>query len=111
MDNEEITRMERSIAKVINFSVLYGKTPFGLSQELKITVEDATKYIRTYFEQYPKVREFLDNILENAKKNGFVETLYGTRRYIFGINSSNKNIRSQADRMAVNTVIQGTKKL
>ena len=108
MDNEEITRMERSIAKVINFSVLYGKTPFGLSQELKITVEDATKYIRTYFEQYPKVREFLDNILENAKKNGFVETLYGTRRYIFGINSSNKNIRSQADRMAVNTVIQGT---
>ena len=107
-DDEEITRMERSIAKVINFSVLYGKTPFGLSQELKITVEDATKYIRTYFEQYPKVREFLDNILENAKKNGFVETLYGTRRYIFGINSSNKNIRSQADRMAVNTVIQGT---
>ena len=107
-DDEEITRMERSIAKVINFSVLYGKTPFGLSQELKITVEDATKYIRTYFEQYAKVREFLDNILENAKKNGFVETLYGTRRYIFGINSSNKNIRSQADRMAVNTVIQGT---
>ncbi|RRD39670.1 DNA polymerase I [Leptotrichia sp. OH3620_COT-345] len=107
-DGEVISREERSIAKVINFSILYGKTPFGLSKELKIPVSDASLYIKTYFEQYPRVKKFLENVLENARLNGFVETLYGTRRYINGINSSNKNIRSQADRMAVNTVVQGT---
>lgn len=107
-DEEQVTREERSIAKVINFSILYGKTPFGLSKELKIPVADASLYIKTYFEQYPKVKRFLENILENAKLNGFVETLYGTRRYIKGINSSNKNLQAQANRMAVNTVVQGT---
>ena len=107
-DEEEVTREERSIAKVINFSILYGKTPFGLSKELKIPVGEAKIYINTYFEQYPKVKKFVNNILENAKLNGFVETLYGTRRYINGINSSNKNLQAQAERMAVNTVVQGT---
>ena len=107
-DEEPVTREERSIAKVINFSILYGKTPFGLSKELKISVADASQYIKTYFEQYPKVKKFLENILENARKNGFVETLYGTRRYINNINSSNKNLQAQANRMAVNTVVQGT---
>ena len=107
-DEEPVTREERSIAKVINFSILYGKTPFGLSKELKIPVADASLYIKTYFEQYPKVKKFLENILENAKLNGFVETFYGTRRYINNINSSNKNLQAQANRMAVNTVVQGT---
>ena len=107
-DEEQVTREQRSIAKVINFSILYGKTPFGLSKELKIPVADASQYIKTYFEQYPKVKKFLENILENARKNGFVETLYGTRRYINNINSSNKNLQAQANRMAVNTVVQGT---
>ena len=107
-DEEPITREERSIAKVINFSILYGKTPFGLSKELKIPMGDASQYIKTYFEQYPKVKKFLENILENAKLNGFVETFYGTRRYINNINSSNKNLQAQANRMAVNTVVQGT---
>ncbi len=107
-DEEEITRGERSIAKVINFSILYGKTPFGLSKELKIPVGDANQYIKTYFEQYPKVKKFLEEVLEDAKLNGFVETMYGTRRYITGINSNNKNIQNQANRMAVNTVVQGT---
>lgn len=107
-DEEPVTREERSIAKVINFSILYGKTPFGLSKELKIPMGDASQYIKTYFEQYPKVKKFLENILENAKLNGFVETFYGTRRYINNINSSNKNLQAQANRMAVNTVVQGT---
>lgn len=107
-DEEEITRTERSIAKVINFSILYGKTSFGLSKELKIPLGDAAQYIKTYFEQYPKVKLFLEDVLENARLNGFVETLYGTRRYISGINSKNKNIQNQANRMAVNTVVQGT---
>lgn len=107
-DEEQVTREQRSIAKVINFSILYGKTPFGLSKELKIPVADASQYIKTYFEQYPKVKKFLENVLENARQNGFVETLYGTRRYINNINSSNKNLQAQANRMAVNTVVQGT---
>ena len=107
-EEEEVTREERSIAKVINFSILYGKTPFGLSKELKIPMAEAKIYINTYFEQYPKVRTFLNDVLESARLNGFVETLYGTRRYINGINSSNKNLQAQAERMAVNTVVQGT---
>ncbi len=107
-DEEQVTREQRSIAKVINFSILYGKTPFGLSKELKIPVADASQYIKTYFEQYPKVKKFLENVLKNARLNGFVETLYGTRRYINNINSSNKNLQAQANRMAVNTVVQGT---
>ena len=105
---DEISRHERSIAKVINFSILYGKTPFGLSKELGITVQEASQYITTYFEEYPRVRKFLDIVTETAKLHGFVETFYGTRRYISGINSTNKNVQAQAVRMAVNTVVQGT---
>ena len=107
-EEDEISRHERSIAKVINFSILYGKTPFGLSKELGITVQEASQYITTYFEEYPRVRKFLDIVTEMAKLHGFVETFYGTRRYINGINSTNKNVQAQAVRMAVNTVVQGT---
>jgi len=107
-EEDEISRYERSIAKVINFSILYGKTPFGLSKELGITVQEASQYITTYFEEYPRVRKFLDIVTETAKLHGFVETFYGTRRYISGINSTNKNVQAQAVRMAVNTVVQGT---
>lgn len=107
-EEDEISRNERSIAKVINFSILYGKTPFGLSKELGITVQEASQYIRTYFEEYPRVRKFLEIVTETAKLYGFVETFYGTRRYISGINAKNKNIQAQAVRMAVNTVVQGT---
>ena len=107
-EEDEISRHERSIAKVINFSILYGKTPFGLSKELGITVQEASQYITTYFEEYPRVRKFLDIVTETAKLHGFVETFYGTRRYISGINSTNKNVQAQAVRMAVNTVVQGT---
>ena len=107
-EEDEISRNERSIAKVINFSILYGKTPFGLSKELGITVQEASQYIRTYFEEYPRVRKFLETVTETAKLHGFVETFYGTRRYISGINAKNKNIQAQAVRMAVNTVVQGT---
>ena len=107
-EEDEISRHERSIAKVINFSILYGKTPFGLSKELGITVQEASQYIMTYFEEYPRVRKFLDIVTETAKLHGFVETFYGTRRYISGINATNKNVQAQAVRMAVNTVVQGT---
>lgn len=104
----EITKLERNIAKTINFSVLYGKTPYGLSKELKIPIEDAKKYIDTYFKGYPKVAPFLNEILQNAIKNGYVTTLFGTRRYIHDVKSDNKLIFEQGKRMAINTVVQGT---
>lgn len=107
-DDEKVSREERSIAKVINFSILYGKTNFGLSKELNISVGDAAQYIKTYFEEYPRVQKFLDIVTETAKLHSFVETFYGTRRYIKGIDSQNKNTFAQAIRMAVNTVVQGT---
>ena len=104
----EITKLERNIAKTINFSVLYGKTPYGLSKELKIPIEDAKKYIDTYFSGYPKVAPFLNEILQNAINKGYVTTLFGTRRYINDIKSDNKLIFEQGKRMAINTVVQGT---
>ena len=107
-DGEKVSREERSIAKVINFSILYGKTNFGLSKELNISVGDAAQYIKTYFEEYPRVQKFLDIVTETAKLHSFVETFFGTRRYIKGIDSQNKNTLAQAIRMAVNTVVQGT---
>lgn len=106
--DEFVSKHQRNIAKVINFSVLYGKTAFGLSKELKISRSEADLYIKTYFNEYPKVKEFIDNILKEAKVNNYVETLYKTRRYVYDINSSNLNIREQAKRAAINTVIQGT---
>ena len=106
--DEEVTKYQRNIAKVINFSVLYGKTPYGLSKELKIPVSDAKDYIDTYFREYPKVRILLDEIIEKCRENEYVETIFGTKRYVHSINSGNLNIREQANRMAVNTVIQGS---
>lgn len=107
-NDEEVSREQRIIAKIINFSIIYGKTPFGLSKELKIPVKEASEYINKYFEQYPRVTTFEKEIIEFAEENGFVKTLFGRKRFISGITSKNRNIKSQAERMAVNTVIQGT---
>ncbi|MFA6878641.1 MAG: DNA polymerase, partial [Fusobacterium sp.] len=107
-EDEEVTSKQRSMAKIVNFSIIYGKTPFGLSNELKITRAEAASYIDRYFKEYPKVKELEEKIIENATKTGYSETYFKRRRDIDGINSKNKNLRNQADRMAVNTVIQGT---
>lgn len=107
-ENDEVTREQRIIAKTINFSIIYGKTAFGLAKELGITQREASEYIERYFNQYPRVKEFEKEIVEFTEKNGYTETLFGRRRIIEGINSKNKNIKSQAERMAVNSVIQGT---
>ena len=104
----EVSKYQRNIAKVINFSVLYGKTPYGLSKELKIPVSDAKEYIDTYFREYPQVRNLIDEIIDECRKTEYVETIFGTKRYVHSINSGNLNIREQANRMAVNTVIQGS---
>lgn len=107
-ENDGVTREQRIIAKTINFSIIYGKTAFGLAKELGITQREASEYIERYFNQYPRVKEFEKEIVEFTEKNGYTETLFGRRRIIEGINSKNKNIKSQAERMAVNSVIQGT---
>ncbi|MFK4784852.1 DNA polymerase I [Fusobacterium sp. MFO224] len=107
-DDDKVTPKQRSMAKIVNFSIIYGKTPFGLSKELKITRAEATSYIDRYFEEYPRVKKLEEEIIENAVKTGYSETYFKRRRDIEGINSKNKNLKNQADRMAVNTVIQGT---
>lgn len=103
-----VTREQRDAAKTVNFSIIYGKTAFGLSQELKITPKEASDYITKYFEQYPAVKHLEKEIIEYAEQNGYVETYFKRKRIIEGINSKNRVIKNQAERMAVNTVIQGT---
>ena len=110
LEDEEVvvTREQRSVAKIVNFSIIYGKTAFGLSKELGITRKEASDYIDKYFAQYPQVKAFEKSVVEEAEKNGYVRTMFNRKREISGINSRNKNLKSQADRMAVNTVIQGS---
>ena len=105
---EEITADERRISKTINFGIMYGMSAFRLSNELEISRSDASTFIRKYFEKYSSIKRFVDETVAGAEKNTYVETLYGHRRYIAGINSRNKTEKAGAERMAVNTVIQGT---
>lgn len=107
-DDEVVTREQRDAAKTVNFSIIYGKTAFGLSQELKITPKEASDYITRYFEQYPSVKHLEKEIIMYAEEHGYVETYFKRKRIIDGINSKNRVIKNQAERMAVNTVIQGT---
>jgi DNA polymerase-1 len=104
MVNEEMRRL----AKVINFGIIYGMSPFGLSRELGITQKLAKTYIDEYFHRFHGVKRFIDALLDEARKNGFVTTLLGRRRYIPEINSRNVTVRQFAERMAMNAPIQGT---
>jgi DNA polymerase-1 len=103
-----VTSDMRRQAKVINFGILYGMSAFGLSRELNVTQKIAQAYIDEYFNRYQGVRGFLDGIIENARNNGFVTTLLNRRRYLPEINSENAPVRQFAERMAINTPIQGT---
>ncbi|MFZ7130932.1 MAG: DNA polymerase I [Eubacteriales bacterium] len=105
---EEVTSLQRSYAKAINFGLIYGKQAFGLSQDLKITRKEAQDYINMYFGRYPKVEAYMRNIVLEAKEKGYVTTLYGRRRYIPEINSRNKIIAKAGERLALNTPIQGS---
>jgi len=104
MVNPEMRRQ----AKVINFGVLYGMSAFGLARELGITQHQAQLYIDGYFRKYAGVRAYLDGILEGARRDGYVSTLLNRRRYLPEIASANMTVRQFAERMAVNTPIQGT---
>jgi DNA polymerase-1 len=104
----EVDESSRRKAKAINFGLIYGKSAFSLAEELGITRSEAADIIQRYFSQFPTIRSFLDGLKEVAKKNGYAETLFGRRRWIEGIHSQNKMILGMAERMAVNTPIQGT---
>lgn len=103
-----VTADMRRQAKVINFGILYGMSAFGLSRELSVSQKTAQDYIDEYFNKYRGVRKYLDGSLESARKNGFVTTLLNRRRYLPELNSENAPVRQFAERMAINTPIQGT---
>jgi len=105
---EEITSEERSHAKAINFGIIYGISDFGLSRDLGITRAEAKNYIDLYFSRYPRVKEYMDNMVKEAHETGKVRTMFGRLRELPDINSRNFNRRSFAERTAMNTPIQGT---
>lgn len=108
VDIDKVTPLERREAKAVNFGIIYGISEYGLSQNIKITVDSAKKYIRSYFSRYPKVKEFMDNNVAFAKENGYAVTKFGRIRKIPEINSSKYNIRMFGERVAMNMPLQGT---
>jgi len=103
-----VTTDHRRQAKVVNFGIVYGLSPFGLSQNLGIETSEAKKYIDAYFDRYRGVRAFIDRTWDETRRNGYVKTLFGRIRPIPDINSKNYNLRGFAERTAVNTPLQGT---
>ncbi len=104
----EVTDLQRRNAKAVNFGIVYGISSFGLSQDLSINKKEAAKYIEDYFNTYPDVKRFLDRTVENAKRDGYVTTMYGRRRPIPELLSSNFMQRSFGERVAMNSPIQGS---
>lgn len=105
---DEVTDLQRRNAKAVNFGIVYGISSFGLSQDLSITRKEAQDYIQKYFETYPKIKEFLDGCVKDAKEKGYVATMFGRRRQVPELKSSNFMQRSFGERVAMNAPIQGT---
>ncbi|HHP51141.1 MAG TPA: DNA polymerase I [Moorella mulderi] len=105
---EEVTPLLRRRAKAVNFGIIYGISDFGLSRELGISRSEAHEYVERYFQRYPKVKEYLDRVVNQARLDGYVTTILGRRRYIPELFSPNYNVRSFGERVAMNTPIQGS---
>ncbi len=105
---EEVTDEQRRVAKTANFGIMYGISSFGLAQRLGISRTEAGKIIKDYFAAFPSISSFIDDTVAAARENGYVETLFGRRRYLPDINSKNATVRALAERNAVNAPIQGT---
>jgi DNA polymerase-1 len=105
---DQVTEEQRSSAKAVNFGIVYGISDFGLAKNLGTTRARAKKYIESYFHRFPMVKEYMDRIVSEGKKNGYVSTLFNRRRDIPELKSRNYNIRSFGERIALNTPIQGT---
>ena len=108
IDVDEVTREMRDKAKTVNFGIIYGISAFGLQQRLNIPRHEAKELIDNYFEKYPGVQSYIDQTIEFAKENGYVVTQTGRRRYIRDINSRSKTVANAAERLAMNSPIQGT---
>lgn len=108
VDISEVTKEMRRTAKAVNFGIVYGMSNWGLSEELNISVYDATTFIERYFEAYPEIKTYLESVVENATTNGYTTTLYKRRRYIPEINNANVNLKEFGKRTAKNAPIQGT---
>jgi DNA polymerase-1 len=105
---ELVTNEMRRAAKTINFGLMYGMGPINLARQLGISFSNAQKFIEVYFSQFPNVKHYLDSTVERARARGYTETMFGRRRYLPELNSDNHNIRTGAERIAINTPIQGT---
>ena len=105
---EQVTDNMRSRCKAVNFGIIYGQGPFGLSRSIGISQTEAKKFIEDYFARYSSIRKFMDDCIASAKRTGYAETILNRRRKILNLNIKNANKRSQAERLAVNTVIQGS---
>ncbi|MFC1905988.1 DNA polymerase I [Chloroflexota bacterium] len=108
VDKTNVTADMRRIAKVINFGVLYGMSSYGLVQATDLSREEATRFINTYFERFSGVKTYTESVVKESQEKGYAQTVLGRRRYIPGINASNYQIRSEAQRMAINMPVQGT---
>ena len=108
VDIKDVTEELRRKAKAINFGIIYGMTEYGLKSRLSINEDEARQYIELYFNRYPKVKSYINFLIKEAYKNGYTTTLFGRRRYIKELGSSNARLRSLGERLAVNTPIQGT---
>ncbi|MCK5268437.1 MAG: DNA polymerase I, partial [Spirochaetes bacterium] len=108
IDEQNVDRDHRALAKAVNFGVIYGQTAYGLSKELKISRQEAQNFIDAYFSLYSGVNDYIKELLEEAHETGYVTTYYGRIRKIPELSSSNRMTKSYGERMAVNTVIQGT---
>ena len=105
---EKVTKKQRTRAKAVNFGIVYGITDFGLAEQIGIPRKEAKQYIEQYLEKYQGIKQFMENIVEKAKKENYVETLFHRRRYVPEINSNNYMVRQFGNRIAMNTPIQGT---
>jgi DNA polymerase-1 len=105
---DAVTPDMRRVAKVVNFGVIYGMSDYGLGQATELSREEAAKFIASYFERHPKIKEYLESTKQKTRDEGYVQTLLGRRRYIPEINSSNRQVREAAERMAINMPLQGT---
>ena len=103
----DVTKDQRRIAKAVNFVIVYGMSPWGLAEELNISTFEANDFINRYFMIYPEVKAYLDNVVKETKEIGYTETIFGRRRYMPEINSSNGALRQFAERTAKNAPIQG----
>ena len=105
---QDVTREQRGVGKTVNFATIYGQTSYGLAGQLGIGQGEAAEYIDNYFAKYPRVAAYRDEVLTRARREGMVQTIFGRRRYFPDINSTNGQLRQISERMAFNTVFQGS---